>query len=75
MTAPAPSFEFPTVVEALDVIEAGETFDFVADWLTDADPAVAASLARLVDPALYPLSALIGDCRRLAAAFGHEERR
>lgn len=75
MTAPARSFEFPTTVEALDVIEAGEMFDFVADWLTDAGPAVAASLARLVDPAFYPLEALIGDCRRLAAAFGAEDDR
>jgi hypothetical protein len=75
MTAPARRFEFPTTVEALDVIEAGEMFDFVADWLTDAGPAVAASLARRLDPALYPLEALIGDCRRLAAVFGAEDDR
>jgi hypothetical protein len=72
VTAPARSFEFPTTVEALDVIEAGEMFGFVADWLTDAGPAVTASLARLVDPAFYPVSALIADCRRLGAAFGYD---
>jgi hypothetical protein len=72
MSAPAPNFEFPTVVEALDVVEAGETLGFIADWLADAGPAVAAELARGLDPALYPLSALIADCRRLAAAFGYD---
>ena len=71
----APSFEFPTTAEALDVIEAGEMFEFVADWLTAAGPAVAADLARHLDPAVYPLSVLIADCRRLAAAFGFEEDR
>jgi hypothetical protein len=71
----APDFELSTTAEALDVIEAGETFEFVADWLADAGPAVAADLARHLDPAFYPLSALIGDCRRLAAAFGLEEGR
>jgi hypothetical protein len=44
-------------------------------WLTAAGPAVAADLARHLDPAVYPLSAVIADGRRLAAAFGFEEDR
>jgi hypothetical protein len=67
---PAPRFEFPTTVDALDAIEAGEMFEFIAGWLTGAGPAVAADLARHLDPGHYRLSALIADCRRLGAAFG-----
>jgi hypothetical protein len=70
-----PGVEFPTAVEALDVIEAGEVFEFLADWLAAARPAVAADLARHLDPAVYPLAALIADCRRLAAAFGFDPDR
>jgi hypothetical protein len=67
--------EFPTTVDALEVIEAGEILEFVADWLTEAGPAVAADLARLVDPAFFPLSALIAEARRLAVAFGADPER
>jgi hypothetical protein len=71
----APRFELSTTADALEVIEAGELFEFVADWLSSAGPAVAADLARHLDPAVYPLAAVIADCRRLAAAFGFEEDR
>jgi hypothetical protein len=75
MTAPARSFEFPTTVEALDVVEAGEVLEFVADWLSASGPPVAADLARHLDAASYPLAALIVDCRRLAATFGYDPDR
>ena len=70
-----PDLEYPTTVEALDAVEAGEVLEFVADWLDSAGRAVAADLARLVDPAAYPLGSLAADCRRLAVAFGAETNR
>jgi hypothetical protein len=66
----APDVEFPTTVDAVEAVEAGEVLEFIADWLTSAGPVVAADLARHLDPASYPVSALIADCRRLAVAFG-----
>jgi hypothetical protein len=56
-------------MDPLDIIEASDMLDFVANWLTIAEPAVAADLARHLDPAPNPLHALIADCRRLATAL------
>jgi hypothetical protein len=73
-----PDLEHPATVEsldALDVIEAGEVFEFIAGWLAAAGPAVAANLARVLDPGVYPLAALVADCRRLAAVFAAERDR
>jgi hypothetical protein len=56
-------------MEPLDIIEAGEILDFVANWLTITGPAVAADLAAHLEPGVYPLHTLIADCRRLAAAL------
>jgi hypothetical protein len=67
MTARPESLTLP---EAVDVVEAGEVFEFIADWLAAAGPAVATDLAGRLDPASYPLPALIGDCRRLATLSG-----
>jgi hypothetical protein len=57
------------------VIEAGEMFEFGADGLSSAGPAVGADRARHLDPALYSRSALVADCRRLAVMFGAEADR
>jgi hypothetical protein len=41
-----PHLRVPHAIEALDAldaVEAGEVFEFIADWLTDAGPAVAAT--------------------------------
>jgi hypothetical protein len=56
-------------MEPLDVIEASEMLDFVANWLSLAGLAVAADLACHLAPAVYPLDTLIADCRRLATAL------
>ena len=56
-------------MDPLDIIEAGEILDFVANWLTITSPAVAADLAAHLEPAIYPLDTLIADCRRLATAL------
>lgn len=56
-------------MEPLDIIEASEILDFMANWLTVTDPTVAADLARHLEPAVYPLHTLIADCRRLATAL------
>jgi hypothetical protein len=56
-------------MEPLDIIEAGELLDFIANWLTVTGPAVSADLAAHLEPATYPLHTLIADCRRLATAL------
>ncbi len=72
----APSHPDTVTVDALDVVEAGEVLEFLADWLTGASPAVAADLARYMGPqaAAYPVVELAADLARLAAAFGRGDR-
>ncbi len=62
------SFEGPATVDAVEVVEAGEMFEFGADWTAEPAP-------RDLDPAVYPRSVLMADCGRLAAALGFEEGR
>jgi hypothetical protein len=66
------ALEHPVACDALDVVEAGETLEFLAGWLVGAGPAVAADLAAYMGPAAwaYPIAELVADLRRLARAMG-----
>lgn len=61
----------PTLSLRLDeATELGDLLEFVCDWLSQASPAVAASLASFVGAPGYDTNDLAADCRRFAFLLG-----